>query len=134
MPAGELAQNIKGEQLPESPPNKISFNALYTFKFDPGDLILSGSVIWKDVTYVSVFNRPYDKQSPYSLVNLRATWASADGKYNVIAFVDNLFDSTGYDGALGTLLAQTPGTEDIVSGYSLTAPRTFGIQFQYRFK
>jgi iron complex outermembrane receptor protein len=127
-------QNIKGQQLPESPPNKISFNALYTFKFDPGDLTLSGSVIWKDVTYDAVFNRPYDKQSPYSLVNLRATWASANGRYNVIAFIDNVFDTTGFDGALGTLLAQSAGAEDIISGYSLTAPRTFGIQFQYRFK
>jgi outer membrane receptor protein involved in Fe transport len=42
------AQNIVGQAIPQATPNKISFNGLYTFAFDPGKLTLSGTVIWKD--------------------------------------------------------------------------------------
>ena len=30
-------QNLKGQQLPESPPNKVSANATYTWTWDPGN-------------------------------------------------------------------------------------------------
>jgi iron complex outermembrane receptor protein len=133
-----IVQNVTGQTLPESPPNKVSFNALYTVQFDPGKLVLSGSVIWKDVTYASIFNRPAYEQPAYTQVNLRATYSSADGRYTVIGFINNLFDSQGFDAAVPALLAgptQTgAATEDIINGYSLTAPRTFGLQVQYRFK
>jgi iron complex outermembrane receptor protein len=135
-----LVQNVDGQTLQEAPPNKVSFNALYAFNLEPGKLTLSGTVVWKDVTYASIFNRPAYEQAPYSQVNLRATFASADGHYTVIAFVNNLFDTLGFDAAIPTLLAgptQTGGSltsEDIINGYSLTAPRTFGVQFQYRFQ
>ena len=137
--AGSLAvlQNIKGNQLPEATPNKITANALYTFDLPTGKLTMSGTVIWKDTTYASVFNSPEYKQDPYSQVNLRATYASDDGHYNIILFCDNLFDTDGYDAAIPALL-NTPTTsttqEDILSGYNLTPPRTFGVQLQYRFK
>jgi iron complex outermembrane receptor protein len=132
-----VVQNIKGNQLPEATPNKITANALYTFDLPTGKLTLSGTVIWKDTTYAAVFNSPEYKQNPYSQVNLRATYASADGHYNVILFVNNLFDTDGFDAAIPALL-NTPTTpadsEDILNGYNLTPPRTFGVQLQYRFK
>ena len=137
--AGSLAvvQNVKGNSLPEATPNKISANALYTFDLPTGKLTLSGTVIWKDTTYGAVFNSPEYKQDPYSQVNLRATYASADGHYNVILFVDNLFDTDGFDAAIPALM-NTPTSptdrEDILNGFNLTPPRTFGVQLQYRFK
>jgi iron complex outermembrane receptor protein len=131
-----FVQNIKGQTLPEAPRNKISFNALYTMHFDPGRLALSGSVIWKDTTYDDVFNRPDTLQKPYTLVNLRATWSDAKDRYNIIVFCDNVFNTIGYDGAAGLLLlpAQAGTPEDIATGYGLTAPRTYGIEFEARFK
>jgi len=131
---GALLQNIVGQTLPEAPRNKIAFNGLYTFAMQPGDLTFSGTLIWKDVTYDSVFNRPYSLQPAYTLVNLRATWAGAGGRYRFIAFCNNVFNKIGYDGAAGLLLASTATSEDIVSGYGLTAPRTFGVEFEYVFK
>ncbi|HUZ13990.1 MAG TPA: hypothetical protein VMU93_14225, partial [Caulobacteraceae bacterium] len=110
--------------------------AQYTFSFDPGKLTFSGSYIWKDQTYDSVFNRRYSLQPSYSQVNLQAVWNDAKGRYTVIAFCNNLFDSLGYDGAGGTLLARevVGQTPDILYAYNLTAPRTFGVQFQYRWR
>jgi iron complex outermembrane receptor protein len=130
------AQNIVGQTVPSATPNKVSLNALYTFHFDPGRLTLSGTVIWKDGTYYSVFNRPYNFAPQYSDVNLRATWSDAKDRYNVILFANNLFNTLGADGAAGALmLAEQAGQQpDILSVPALTAPREFGIQFQYRWK
>jgi iron complex outermembrane recepter protein len=129
-PGSPIVQNIVGQYLPEATPNKVSLNALYTFRFDPGKLTLSGSFVWKDTTYASFFNRWYNQQPNYTQVNLRATWADASNRYNIIAFVDNVFDTAGYDQAGGSLLA--PG--DVLASPGLTAPRTFGVEFQYRFR
>jgi iron complex outermembrane receptor protein len=128
--AGAVAQSIVGETIPGATPNKVSFNALYTLKFEPGRLTLSGTVIWRDATYWAVFNRWYNQAPDNTQVNLRATWSSADDHYNIIAFANNLFNSLGYDGQAGLLFS--PG--DIITTPALTAPREFGIQFQYRWK
>jgi iron complex outermembrane receptor protein len=138
--AGTLSQNIVGQTIPGATPNKISLNGLYTFTFDPGKLTLSGTFIWRDGTYDDVFNRQYTFQPASTQVNIRATWSDAANRYNVILFCNNLFDSTAYDGAAGGLLqntlptATTPGHEVIQFAPFLNAPRTFGIQFQYRWK
>jgi iron complex outermembrane recepter protein len=133
---GTQAQNIQGQTVPSATPNKVSLNGLYTFHFDPGNLVLSGTLVWKDGTYYDVFNRPYNFAPQYTEVNLRAIWSDAKDRYNVILFVNNVFNTIGYDGAAGTLLGASPinGSPDILHTPALTAPREYGIQFQYRFK
>ncbi|HEX2817023.1 MAG TPA: TonB-dependent receptor, partial [Phenylobacterium sp.] len=129
-------QNLKGNQLPEAPPNKFSANALYSWTFDPGKLTLSATYAWKDATYGSLFNRPYARAPSYDEVDLRATWADAKDRYKVIVFLNNAFDKTGYDNATGSLLltpANAPPIGQIAINQSLIAPRTYGIQFQYKF-
>jgi iron complex outermembrane receptor protein len=131
-----IAQNIQGQTVPSATPNKVSFNTLYTFHFDPGQLTLSGTLVWKDGTYYDVFNRFYNFAPQYTEVNLRAVWSDAKDRYNVILFVNNVFNTTGYDGAAGTLLLgeQLGAKPNILDSFALTAPREYGIQFQYRFK
>lgn len=135
-------QALKGQKLPEAPPNKVSVNGLYTWSFEPGKLTLSGSYIWKDKTYGSLFNRPYALAPSYDEADFRLTWSGDDGRYKIIAFVANAFDQQGYDRQTGTLLrtglisAANPALnrpEAIVSNVGLIPPRTFGIQVQYRF-
>jgi iron complex outermembrane receptor protein len=136
-----FVQNLNGNQLPEAPPNKVSINGIYTWNFDPGRLALSVTYVWKDETYGSLFNRPYALAPSYNEADFRVKWSDAKGRYDVIAFVNNAFDSTGYDNQTGTLLqtalfdaggVQTR-PQAIVSNPSLIAPRTYGIEFQYRF-
>ncbi|HZZ67820.1 MAG TPA: hypothetical protein VFE18_06580, partial [Phenylobacterium sp.] len=122
-------QNLKGQQLPESPPNKVSANAIYTWNFEPGKLTASVSYIWKDATYGGLFNRPYDLAPAYDQVNLRAVWSDRNDTYNLIAYVNNVFDTQGFDGAVGNL--QAPGF--ITSSFSLLNPRTYGLEVRYRF-
>lgn len=68
-------------------------------------------------------------------MDLRATWTGDNNRYNVILFVDNVFDSLAYDGAAGALLATNAASKEyILSAPFLNAPRTFGLQFQYRWQ
>jgi len=135
-------QNLRGQQLPEAPPNKVSINALYTWTFDPGKLTLSATYVWKDDTYGSLFNRPYALAPSYNEADFRLKWQDAKGRYDVIAFVNNAFDKTGYDNQTGALLQTAtfgPGAvplrpQVITANPSLIAPRTYGVEFQYRFQ
>jgi iron complex outermembrane recepter protein len=131
-------QQIRGQTLPNATPNKVSLNAIYTWDFDPGSLALSGSFIWKDQTYDSIFNRSYNLIPSYTQVNLHATWTDVKNRYTVSAFVDNVFDSVGYEagsgasGGLGNI--SSTGDEFITHSFGLTAPRTFGVEVQYRWR
>ena len=128
-PGAAQTQNLKGQKLPQSPPNKVSLNAIYTWTFDPGKLSLSGTYIWKDDTYGGLFNRSYDLAPAYSQVNVRAVWTDASDRYNVIGYVNNVFDDEGFDGRSGALRA--PGF--ITSNWSLLNPRTYGVELRVRF-
>ena len=132
---GSGLQNIVGQTIPGATPNKVSLNALYTIPFDPGKLTLSGTFVWRDQTYDSIFNRWYSLQPASTQVDLRATWSGDNNRYNVILFVDNVFDSLAYDGAAGAYLATNASSKEyILSAPFLNAPRTFGLQFQYRWQ
>lgn len=127
---GQQPQSLAGESLPGAPRNKVALNANYRFQFDAGDLVLSGSYVWKDETYHNIFNRPYSLAPSYDQVDLRVVWTDAQDRYRVIAYVKNVFDELGYEGADGTRLITPSG---VATTYSLTPPRTAAIQLQYRF-
>ncbi|HEX4199111.1 MAG TPA: TonB-dependent receptor [Caulobacteraceae bacterium] len=129
-------ENLVGKTLPEAPPNKIALNALYTLSFDPGKLVLSASYIWKDKTYGVIFNTPEDLAPAYSTVNLRAEWDDAKNRYTASFFVDNLFNTNGWDNFAETQVA--PNTAfgvpyDVVTAKGLTNPLFFGGELQFRF-
>ena len=134
-------QSVKGQQLPETPRNKMAINANYTFEFEPGNLILSASYIWRDVTYSTVFNRPYNEAPSWDQVDLRATWKSKTDKYEIIGYVKNVFDTVGYQAASGASAienAQPNGQGQSSSvfldkNFALTDPRTFGVEMHYKF-
>jgi iron complex outermembrane receptor protein len=131
---GIVLQDITGATVPQAPKNKISLNGLYTLHFQPGNLSLSATFTWRDSAYDSVFNRYYNESPGYTQVGLRATWTGADNRYSIILFVDNLFNTVGYDGTDGIPVTNA-GPDQVVSKLeSLTAPRTYGVEVQYRFR
>jgi iron complex outermembrane receptor protein len=134
-PGGTQGQNTIGANLPQAPHNKVSANVLYRIPFEPGALTLSGSLIWKDGEFSSLFNRPYNYASPYTQVNLRATWTDVKNRYSLIVFVDNVFNKIGTDGTEGQIVSSPEQNPTIVDKFiSLTAPRTYGVELQYRFR
>ena len=85
---------------------------------------------WKQATYDSPFNRAYNLAPSYTQANVRATWKDAKDRFTAILFCDNIFDKVNYDGVFGLDVGQA--RPDRIA--SLTAPRTFGLELQYRFK
>jgi len=126
---GVQLQNLTGQTLPESPKNKVTFDAYYTWHFDTGSLAASAAVTWKDATYGSPFNRSYNLAPDYTQANARLVWKDAQDRYSAILYCDNIFNAVNYDGVFGL---SAGSTIDRIA--SLTAPRTFGIELQYRFK
>jgi outer membrane receptor protein involved in Fe transport len=84
-----------------------------------------------------VFNIPGSLAPAYSTVNIRAEWDDVKGRYNASFFVNNLFNTTGYDIVAAAQVAPgvTAGNPyDITSGKSLTFPLTIGGEIQVRFR
>ncbi len=135
---GVALQSVKGDELPQAPENKVAFNAVYKFEFDPGNLIFSATYIWKDKSYASIFTRSYDEAPSWDQVNLRAIWSGNHDKYEIVLFVNNLFNTLGYDAAATGFTIQNPANNPALaysqtSSYDLTPPRTFGMEVHYKF-
>ncbi len=134
--SGSFYQAVNGNQLPQAPENKIALNANYTFVFDPGNLTLSGTFIWKDTSTSSLFNQPYYVAPSWNQVDLRAVWSGDHDKYEVILYIKNVFNSLGYDAATGGYPqgSAAPGSPEIVTNsYDLTPPRLYGFELHYKF-
>ncbi|MGO9934366.1 MAG: TonB-dependent receptor [Steroidobacteraceae bacterium] len=133
-PAGTGLQNLVGEKLPASPLNKVALNAIYTFHFNPGSLALSGTYVWRDETYDSVFNRSYNLAPSYGLVNLRAIWTDRDNHYNVILYANNVFNKVAQDASFG-LGVNNPGPGQVIDPVvSYIPPQVYGVELRYRFR
>jgi iron complex outermembrane receptor protein len=129
-------QSLKGNPLPQAPENKVAFNALYTIPLQWGDLILSGTYIWKDQSYSAIFKTAYYNSPSWDQVNFRLTWRGHHDRYEIIGFVNNVFNTLGYDAAAGggfNLASQGTGLPEYTHLYDLTPPRTYGIELHYKF-
>lgn len=134
--AGAVLQNLTGQNVPEAPRSKLSANAIYSFPMkliDSGTTSVSGALIYKSGEYGSPFNRYYTSAPGYTQVNLRASFTDDRNRYTVIGFVDNVFNTLGYDAA-GGIPVTAPGANQIIDRLaSYTAPRTYGLEVQFRF-
>ena len=132
-------QNISGATLPSSTPHRFTFNSNYTWNFDAGRLTASVTYVWRDATYYSIFNRYYSRAKAYETVDLRLLFVDRDDRFTVIGYLKNALDSTGSTGTSGARLsnaAAPPGSpffNRINQTVSYIAPRTYGVELQYRF-
>jgi len=160
-------QNLSGNQLPQSPKNKLAINVTYSFQdVAGGSLSPSVSYIWRDKQYSNLFTRDLGAAPSWDQWDARITWKAKNSHLTIIGYVKNIGDTLGYDGgatatrqtgvyaastvaALGLapctagntpcrgLPSTIPGTFNAVQGfttsYPLTPPRTYGVEFQYRF-
>jgi iron complex outermembrane receptor protein len=95
-------QNLKGNELPQAPRNKVALNANYTWIFEPGTLTPSVSYVWRDKQYAGLFTRDYNASPSWDQWDARVTWKSKDNHYSIIAYIKNIGDTLGYDGGSST--------------------------------
>ncbi|MEI7573336.1 MAG: TonB-dependent receptor [Phenylobacterium sp.] len=136
-------QKLAGSSLPNAAKNKVAVNVNYTWEFEAGSLAGSLSYFWRDKQYGTVFERAYTEAPDWSQIDARVTWSSANSGYKIIVYGKNLTDDIGYDaGATGTreagnIIAANGDVTRVIQGitrsYSVTPPRTYGIELQYKF-
>jgi iron complex outermembrane recepter protein len=125
----QTAQLLDGGELPSAPNHKVAFNANYTWFTGVGNLTLGSTYTYRDDAYYSVFSREHYLAPSYDNVDVRALWQHPNNRYTFIAFVNNALDDDGFEAAGATQSAW--GTQSRT--LSLTAPRTYGIEVQFRF-
>ena len=125
----QTGQSLDGSALPSSPKNKAALNANYTFFTPAGNLTLSGSWTYRDKAYYSVFSRDHYLAPAYDEADLRVLWNEPNNRYTIIAFCKNVFDDEGFEAAGATMSAW--GVQS--RSRSLTFPRTYGVEAQFRF-
>lgn len=126
----DLVQDIKGNQVLQVPEGKFTAWGSYAFNLSGGSKIEVFSVYtWIDEVYYSAFESDIDKADAYDRTDLRATWTSADDKWVVSGFVNNIFDDVGNLQILrqgeAEFFRHTSGT---------TVPRLYGMEFTYRYQ
>ncbi|HEY5107935.1 MAG TPA: TonB-dependent receptor [Caulobacteraceae bacterium] len=144
----QRGQNLKGDHLPNSPKNKFALNVNYTIHLEAGTLTPTVSYVWRDAQYGSIFDRADSRAPSWDQVDARLTFKSANGKYTLIGYVKNIFNTIGYDnGAIGYRKAGTSDPSgfpyysttgvNFVQGnsttYEINPPRLYGIELQYKF-
>ncbi|MDB5476440.1 MAG: hypothetical protein JWP49_1951 [Phenylobacterium sp.] len=150
-------QDLSGNDLPNAPRNKLAVAANYTWKLPGGSLTGNVSYAWRDKAYGDVFKRWYTEAPSWDQWDARALWKDDKDKYEVIAFVKNIFNRTGYDqgataellnGAVSAIYGANPagltcspvvagGVINCIQGirktYYTTPPRSYGIELRYKF-
>jgi iron complex outermembrane receptor protein len=130
------AQSINGNELPNSPKNKVSLNTNYTLVFDKGDLTFSGTYLWRDRQFGSIYAQSFYEAPSWSQVDLRATWRGTGDRYEIIAFGRNVFNTTGYPSGPTVYQygnAATPTVYKDLPTYTTNPPATYGMEFHYKF-
>lgn len=134
-------QDISGYRLPSSTPHRFTINVNYTWEFDPGSLSVSTNYVWRDSTYYSVFNTYYNKAKSYGTTDFRTVFRDKDDKYTIIGSIKNVFDQRGSAGVSGTRISNNavgnntlhPLFNTVNQTVSYILPRTYSVEFQYRF-
>ncbi|MGA0600086.1 TonB-dependent receptor [Caulobacter sp. KR2-114] len=125
-------ESVVGDSLPQAPKNKVALNGNYTFVLDAGKINVGANFIWRDKAYANIFTRSWNEAPSWDQVDLRGSWTPNNGKYQVIVYVKNVGNTLGYDAAaLGSPRNIAYGNAANV--YSLTPPRTYGIEVHYKF-
>jgi iron complex outermembrane receptor protein len=136
LPGNGGRQSINGNPLPNSPKNKVSLNGNYTFIFDPGDLTLSATYLWRDKQTGAIFDQSFWTSPTWDQVDLRATWRGKGDKYEIIVYGRNVFNTNGYPSGPTAIQrgdATNPTVYTIGDTYTTNPPATYGVEFHYKF-
>ena len=126
-------RSVEGNQLSQSPENKVAINASYRLNFEDGSYFLPTiSYSWRDAFYDTFFNNDNEKSPAYFNLDARLNWYSSDESISLTAWVRNLTDEdqTTSIGANGFRVSDLGRYQT----YSFAPPRTFGVDLRFHFQ
>ena len=119
---------IKGNEIPNAP--QFTFNGRARYTVPVGETLETSLQLdcnYVDSHYLEPNNREYLAEDGYFIANARVSLRSQDSPWQVAAWVRNLTDEEYRSSAQDLALAL--GFSEIVMGM----PRTWGVEFEYRF-
>jgi iron complex outermembrane receptor protein len=118
---------VVDHDLPQAP--KFSANALarYEFAAGPGIVSVQGDVQYSGAFCFTVLCAPVESEGSYTVTNARVGWESAGRRWEVAAFVNNVFEEKYRVYAFDSSLFS-----GVVAGV-YAKPRTWGLTATYRF-
>ncbi|HEX2594096.1 MAG TPA: TonB-dependent receptor [Rhizomicrobium sp.] len=121
--------DLSGNQVPRAPRVKVNVGLEKSWTLENnGAFSLRGEYHYTSRVYFSEFNDPLISQKPVGVWNALATYETADGRYRLSAFADNIGNETIYNNKL--VGAQILGF-NIIS--SPAPPRTFGVELGIKY-
>jgi iron complex outermembrane receptor protein len=118
---------VVDNDLPQAP--SVSANALarYEFPLGAGTASIQGDVIYSDDFCFTTLCAPVEQEESYTVANARIGYAAPDGRWEVAAFVNNLFEEEYRVYAFDSSLFS-----GVVAGV-YGKPITYGITASFRF-
>ncbi|MGH6610509.1 MAG: TonB-dependent receptor domain-containing protein, partial [Burkholderiaceae bacterium] len=129
FPNGSISQTLVGNRLPITPEHKWTMGANYTWNFVAGSLTAGGTYTDTGDQQSTIWSNPVYTAESFGLADFRLLWNDWQNRYTIIAFAKNAFDELGYGSATGG----TPTAVGVRRTVSLTYPKTYGMELQYRF-
>ena len=121
-------RDVTGNQLPQQPHHKLSFQVSYTMPLpEMGSLQLLSIYTYTGPRWPNLGNVPFQEVPGYSRWDLRANWISDDEQWAVSGFVQNVLDKIGLQEFLPV---STNGSQPMMA--RLTDHRQFGVQIRWR--
>lgn len=128
-PPGSVLRDLNGLRLPRAPEWKFNIGGQYTYMPTfGGEIYLRLDYGWQDKIYFTVFNIEAASEDAYGLLKARVSYATADGRYVISLFGDNLTNEKYFGNKI--LTGTVYGAE--FAG-SMGPPRTYGVELSFNF-
>ncbi|MBI1405340.1 MAG: TonB-dependent receptor [Caulobacter sp.] len=127
-PSDGVAVNLKGKELPNSPPWTVSVGAQYTWDMGDWAATLRGDYYRQADSFARIYNSDADKIDGWQNVNLTFTVANPTIGLTLEAFVKNATDE---EAITDTYL--TDDSSGLYRNAFYTDPRTYGLAVSYKF-
>jgi iron complex outermembrane receptor protein len=122
--------SLAGNFLPRSPEWTLTGNLSYTFDLgDSGNINLRTDWRFQSAMYFTQFNRRLIAQPAYVTGNAAINWTSANDRFTVGAFVNNLTDEAYFT----EVLESGAFNPQLVGQAYVAPPRTYGVRAAVRF-
>jgi iron complex outermembrane receptor protein len=118
---------IVDHDLPQAPPFAANALARYEFPVGNGIASIQGDVYYTDDFCFTALCAPVEEEASYTVANARIGYGAADGRWEVAAFVNNLFEEEYRVYAFDSSLFA-----GVVAGV-YAKPRTYGVTASWRF-
>ena len=123
--------SLAGNELPRAPGFTGNLSGSWTLPLAGGGALeLWGNWQHTGSQFFTPFNRASFEQEGYDVLNARATYRSASGRWTFTLYGENLGDEDYFTNALESGVP-TPGVDRVVPQFFVGAPRTWGVRFRY---